>query len=204
MDNRQRIIEEAALMYRTYGIRAVTMDMLANQMAISKRTIYELFSDKDELLIAVIKWMENKQREVLVKIMNESGNIIEAIFKMLDLMSNHLKNVSPAFLLDIRKKHKMMIDLDEKKEMHFFGFNEEVVKKGIEQGIFREDIDVKISNICLFEVGKMSNGLDLKDDDDFVRNDVMRNLYINYLRGISTQKGLELISYYEKQANNNK
>jgi AcrR family transcriptional regulator len=48
MDYKQRIIEEAAGMFRTYGIRSVTMDMLANQMSISKRTIYEIFSDKDE------------------------------------------------------------------------------------------------------------------------------------------------------------
>ena len=44
-------------MFRTYGIRAVTMDMLAAQMGISKRTIYEVFSDKDELLKGVLKWM---------------------------------------------------------------------------------------------------------------------------------------------------
>ena len=48
-------------MFRTYGIRAVTMDMLANQMGISKRTIYEVFRDKDELLQGVLKWMTVRQ-----------------------------------------------------------------------------------------------------------------------------------------------
>ncbi len=50
MNYRQKILEEAATMYRTYGIRAVTMDMLANQLGISKRTIYEVFRDKNDLL----------------------------------------------------------------------------------------------------------------------------------------------------------
>ncbi len=63
MDYRQKITEEAALMFRTYGIRAVTMDMLANQMGISKRTIYEVFHDKDELLQGVLKLMAVRQRE---------------------------------------------------------------------------------------------------------------------------------------------
>jgi AcrR family transcriptional regulator len=67
MDNRQRIIEEASLMFRTYGIRAVTMDMLANQMGMSKRTIYEIFSDKDELLNGVLQWMAEKQRGLIEK-----------------------------------------------------------------------------------------------------------------------------------------
>jgi AcrR family transcriptional regulator len=202
MDNRQKIVEEAALMFRTYGIRAVTMDMLANQMGISKRTIYELFNDKDELLEGVLKWMTEKQGEVLSKILKESENVIEAIFKILDLMRDHFKNMSPAFLLDIKKyRHKMLENINGKSEMHFFGFNEEVVRQGIKEGIFRHDIDVTIINKCLFEVSKMSNDTDLLSSDDFMRKDVMRNVYINYLRGISTQKGLELIDYHEKQKN---
>ena len=68
MDYRQRIIEEAAVMFRTYGIRAVTMDMLATQLGISKRTIYEVFRDKDELLHGCLKWMTEKQTEVMNKI----------------------------------------------------------------------------------------------------------------------------------------
>ena len=109
MDYRQRIIEEAAVMFRTYGIRAVTMDMLANQMGMSKRTIYEVFSDKDELLQGVLKWMTIKQQEVMTKILDESENVIEAIFKMLDLMSDHFQNMSPAFQMDIKKYHHDVI-----------------------------------------------------------------------------------------------
>lgn len=200
MDNRQRIIEEAALLFRTYGIRAVTMDMLANQMGISKRTIYELFKDKDEILSAVINWMTEKQRVVLSKILIESENVVEALFKILDLMRDHFMNMSPAFLMDIKKyRHKMMSNTDEKSEMHFFGFNEEVVRRGIKEGVFREDIDVTIINMCLFEVSKMSNDMKSIPADDLQRKDVIRNVYINYLRGISTKKGLDLISYYEKQ-----
>ena len=51
MDNRDRIIEGAAELFKTYGMRSVTMDFLANHLGMSKRTIYEIFSDKDELLI---------------------------------------------------------------------------------------------------------------------------------------------------------
>lgn len=200
MDNRLRIVEEAALMFRTYGIRAVTMDMLANQMGISKRTIYELFRDKEELLDGVIKLMTEKQSDVLSKTLNESENVIEAIFKILDLMRDHFKTMSPAFLLDIKKyQHKMLANYDGKSEMHFFGFNEEVVRKGIKEGVFRKDIDVTIINQCLFEVSKMSNDTELFPSDDFHKNDIIRNVYINYLRGISTQKGLDLIRFHEKQ-----
>jgi TetR/AcrR family transcriptional regulator, cholesterol catabolism regulator len=200
MDYKQRIIEDAAVLFRTYGIRAVTMDMLANQMGISKRTIYEVFRDKDELLEGVLRWMTEKQREVLAKIMDESENVIEAIFKLLDLMRDHFHNMSPAFQLDIKKyRHKMLSDADGKGEMHISGFNEEIVRQGIKEGIFRVDIDVPTINMCLLEVSKMSNDNELFSSDDFQKKNVIRNVYINYLRGISTQKGLDLISIYEKQ-----
>lgn len=198
MDYKQRIIEEAAVLFRTYGIRAVTMDMLANQLGISKRTIYEVFRDKDELLEGVLRWMTVKQREVLAKIMNESENVIEAIFKLLDLMMDHFHNMSPAFQLDIKKyRHKMLSDPDRKGEMHLSGFDEEIVRQGIKEGIFRTDIDVPTINKCLLEVSKMSNDNELISTDDFQIKNVIRNVYINYLRGISTQKGLDLISIYE-------
>src|SRR5659263_554009 len=111
MSNRDRIIEEAAMLFRTYGIRSVTMDMLANQMGISKRTIYEVFQDKDELLQGVLKWMTEKQREVSSRILNESENVIEAIFKMLDLMKDHFQNMSPAFMMDIRNTVIMHLEI---------------------------------------------------------------------------------------------
>lgn len=200
MDYRQRIVEEAAVMFRMYGIRAVTMDMLANRMGISKRTIYEVFSDKDELLIGVMKWMSVKQSEVMKKIFSESGNVIEAIFKMLDLLSDHFQNMSPAFQMDMKRYHNEIIKkLEEKNELPYYRNNAEILKRGIKEGVFREDIDIDITNKCLLEMARISNDRNFFPPEDYLNKDVIRNFYINYLRGISTSKGLKLIDYYDKK-----
>ncbi len=200
MDYRQKIIEEGAMMFRTYGIRAVTMDMLASQLGISKRTIYEVFSDKDELLMGVLKWMVEKQHSVMTKIFNESENVIEAIFKMLDLMTDHFQRMSPAFQMDMKRLHR---ELQKKPEelfdLPYFSNNSDILSRGIKEGVFRDDIDVEITNKCLFEVARMSNDKDVFPSDDFTKQEVIRSFYINYLRGISTQKGLDLINFYEKK-----
>jgi len=199
MDYQQKIIEEAAVMFRTYGIRAVTMDMLASQLGISKRTIYEVFSDKDELLKGVLKWMSKKQYEVMTKIFSESDNVIEAIFKMLDLMIDHFQKMSPAFQMDIKKYHKALVDNpQEMQDLPYYSNNTEVLIRGIKEGIFRSDIDIEITNKCMLEVARLSNDKDVFPPDDFLNKDVIRNFYINYLRGISTPKGLGLINKYEK------
>ena len=199
MDYRQKIIEEASVMFRTYGIRAVTMDMLAGRLGISKRTIYEVFSDKDELLKGVLKWMAQKQREVMLKVFSESGNVIEAIFKMLDLMSDHFQKMAPAFQMDIRRFHRDLVDnQQELRDLPYYSNNSEILLRGIKEGVFRDDINIEITNKCLLEVARMSNDNQGFPPDDFMNKDVIRNFYINYLRGISTQKGLDLINRYER------
>ena len=200
MDYRQRIIEEAAQLFRTYGIKTVTMDMLATRMGISKRTIYEVFKDKDELLRGVITSMTIKQKELMEKILGESENVIEAIFKMLDLMSAHFRNMSPAFLLDMKRFHnKILNKVDEANELPYYRDNSEILLRGIKEGLFREDIDINITNKCLVEVTRLANDKDASSPDSMMNEDMIRNIYINYLRGISTLKGLELITFYENR-----
>ena len=79
MDNKERIIEGAAELFRIYGIKSVTMDSLATHLGMSKRTIYEIFADKDELLIGVLKFMAEKQKELVKRVLDESENAIVAI-----------------------------------------------------------------------------------------------------------------------------
>jgi AcrR family transcriptional regulator len=199
MDYSQKIIEAAALMFRTYGIRAVTMDMLANELGISKRTIYEKFRDKDEILAGVLKWMAVKQREAFVKVFDESENVIAAIFKLFEMMSEHFRNMSPAFRLDMEKYHNGLVkDLFVNDELPYSNNNTEMLKRGIKEGVFRKDIDISLTNQCLIEVLRLPGEKNIFRPENNSRN-VFRDFYVNYLRGISTPKGLELINYYNKK-----
>jgi AcrR family transcriptional regulator len=205
MDNRQRIIEEASVMFRTYGIRAVTMDMLASEMGMSKRTIYEVFKDKDELLKGVLDWMTEKQSKLVADIMKGSENVIEAIFKILDIMTEHFGKMSPAFRLDMKKYHNdIVMKLKDAGEIPYYINNKDIILRGIREGIFRKDIDIAITNKCLGEVVRMTNDKDLFPPEDFNDQDIVRDFFINYIRGISTQKGLDLINFYEKSGNPDK
>ncbi|OQB59727.1 MAG: HTH-type transcriptional repressor KstR2 [Bacteroidetes bacterium ADurb.Bin145] len=200
MDYRQKIIEAAALMFRTYGIRAVTMDMLANELGISKRTIYEKFRDKDELLAGVLKWMAVKQKEAVVKVFGESENVIAAIFRLFDMMCEHFQNMSPAFRLDMEKYYNNIVkNLIESGELPYSANNIDMLKRGIKEGIFRKDIDIDLINQCLNEVLRMPGEKDIYRSENNSNRNIFRDFYVNYLRGISTQKGLELINYYNRK-----
>ena len=114
----------------------------------------------------------------MAKIFNETGNVIEAIFKMIDHMSDHFQNMSPAFQMDVKRFHLEIVEtFKEKDELPNYSNNSEILKRGIREGVFREDIDVEITNKCLLEVVRMSNDKSVFPPDDFMNKDVIRTFY---------------------------
>ena len=198
MDIRDRIIEGASQMFMTYGIKSVTMDSLANQFGISKRTIYEVFSDKDELLMAVLTRMATKQKEMVKRVLDESENSMVAIFRMLEMNRDNFQSMSPAFQADLRKyHHEVLMKNSDESEMPDYRNHKEVIENGIKEKLFRKDINADLVNRCLFNLGRSIIDHELYPYELFTRHEVIQNIFINYLRGISTPKGLDLIDKLE-------
>jgi AcrR family transcriptional regulator len=196
MDNRERIITEAVGLFRIYGIKTVTMDSIANHLGISKRTIYEIFSDKDEVVIGVLNWMTEKQNELLGKILEESENSVVAIFRLIEMNRDHYQSMSPVFQADLRKYY-FDFRSAKKEIMPNFRNHQQIIERGIKEKLFREDIDPDLVNRCLYSLGKSIMDHELYPGDQFSRNDVLRHTLINYLKGISTPDGLDLINRLE-------
>jgi len=198
MEIKERIIEGAASLYKIYGIRAVTMDSLANHLGISKRTIYEVFSDKDEMLLSVLRWMAQKQRALVQRILDDSENAILAIFRLLESSRDHFQDMSPAFQADLKKYHyEHLLKKVEKSEMPDYKNNTQVIERGIKEKLFRKDINPDIVNRCLYSLGRSAMDFDLYPFEEFTRREVIKNVFINYMKGISTTEGIELINKLE-------
>lgn len=198
MDIRNRIIEGGSELFRIYGIKSVTMDTLAGHLGMSKRTIYEVFADKDELLIGVLKWMTEKQKEIVKKVLDESENAIVAIFRLLEINRDHFQMMSPAFQADLKKFHyEMLVRKSENFEMPDYRNNTEVIERGMEEKLFRKDLNPDLVNRCMFQMTRSIMDNDLYPFEEFTRRDVIRNVMINYLRGISTEEGNDLINRLE-------
>jgi AcrR family transcriptional regulator len=199
MEVRDRIIERAAELFRTYGIRSVTMDSLANQLGISKRTIYEVFSDKDELLMEVLTRMARQQKDLVKRVLDESENSIVAIFRMLEINRDNFQFMSPAFQSDLKKYHHVVLMKNaDNIEMPDYRNHFQVIEKGIKEGLFRKEINPDLVNRCLYNLGRSIMDNDLYPYELFSRRDVIRNIFFIYLRGISTPNGLDLINKLEK------
>jgi AcrR family transcriptional regulator len=174
------------------------MDSLATHLGMSKRTIYEVFSDKDELLIGVLKWMAEKQRELVKKVLGDSENSIVAIFKLLEINMTHFQDMSPAFQADIKKyHHEVLINKADKCEMPDYRSNIQLIERGVKEKLFRKEINPDLVNRCLYSLVRSLMDQDLYPFEQFARREVVKNVFINYLRGISTKEGIELINKLE-------
>jgi hypothetical protein len=135
--------------------------------------------------------MVERQKELINKISGESKNVIEAVYRIMGMMSAHMESMSPAFRLDMMKVRSDIVkNMKESGQYPFPNVNSDLIKRGIEEGVFRDDIDIEITNKCLFEVIRMSGTGDEFEPDDLSKKHVIRDVYINYLRGISTQRVL--------------
>jgi AcrR family transcriptional regulator len=189
-----RIIAGAAELFRMYGIRAVTMDTIAQHLGISKRTIYERFHDKDELLFAVMSSMIAKQKEKVESILNTSPNVIAAIFTMVRIGRDHAAAMNPLIGSDLRKYHSnVMQRIRESCENPDYEGARKIFSRGIEEGLIREDIDIEIVSRCFSGLGKMAGDENIFPPEKFAQTDLIRNTLLNYLRGISTDRGRMLI-----------
>jgi AcrR family transcriptional regulator len=176
------------------------MDSLANQLGMSKRTIYEVFSDKDELLMAVLTMMAQQQKDLVKRVLDDSENSIVAIFRMLEINRDNFQYMSPAFQADLKKyHHDVLIKNADKIEMPDYRNHYQVIEKGIKEGLFRKEISADLVNRCLYNLGRSIMDNDLYPYEEFSRHDVIRNIFINYVRGIATQKGLDLINRLESK-----
>ena len=200
MEIRVRITEGAAELFKTYGIKSVTMDSLANHLGMSKRTIYEVFSDKDDLLIAVLNLMAGKQRELVKRVLDDSVNALVAIFKLLEINMNHYQDMSPAFQADMKKyHHEVLMKKTDKCEMPDYRNNIQLIERGIKEKFFRKDINPDLINRCIYSLIRSIMDYDLYPFEQFTRREIIKNAFINYLRGISTKEGIELINKLEAE-----
>jgi len=189
---KQRIIEEASELFGRSGVKSITMDDLARHLGISKRTIYENFKDKENLLIACIDALYEEAQRKKEKIFLAADNMVKAILIMLQTgeqwqfnMINDIRKYYPL----VYKEHLLRFHNDECRNM------EQTIRRGINEGFFRGDLNPEI--IAHFFCRQGEN-VDDKALNRFAFSDIIENIAITFLRGICTAKGIEIIDKYKK------
>lgn len=197
---RERIIVKATQAFTTHGIKSITMDDIATSLGISKRTLYEVFADKEALLKECLLKVQHDRDQYLKEVLDKSNNVLEVILSLFKRNIEALHHTNKRFFVDIKKYPKVYEimknkqDTDSKNAMSFF-------KLGIDQGIFRSDINFPIVNMLVREQFNVLLNTEICDEFSFV--DVYESIMFTYIRGISTEKGAAVLDEFILEYRNN-
>lgn len=203
METRDRIISKSIELFVRFGIRYVTMDQIAAELGISKRTIYELFKDKDDLLLQCIEEMGKRNNRELHDIVVKSENVIEALYMIGQHGEKKKAAINPLFFDDIGKLYPHLLKIFIKKQgPGHESVSYTILKKGTHQGIFRKELNLDIVDVFIHEMMKICHDISIFPEDSN-SSGIIKNIVIPYFRGISTDKGKELIEKHFPFNNNN-
>ena len=185
LELRERIVDTALQSFVTHGIKSITMDDIAAALGISKRTLYEVFADKETLLMECSKAQDEGDTYVK-EVYEKASNVLEVLLKLYQRSIEKFHNTNKKFFEDIKKYPKvydMLIkrrNRDSEETIAFF-------KLGIKQGYFRDDVNFSIVNLLVREQLDLLMNTDLCKEYSFL--EVYESIMFTYLRGISTEKG---------------
>lgn len=192
-DVRAHIVEVATKKFHQQGSRSVTMDDIAHELTMSKRTLYQIFADKEELLLACVKHHGEVEAELLQNLAEQTSNVLEFLLVFFKEKLKHIDEVSPQFISDLTKYPRVIEYINQSKHAQ----EDDAVNflnKGKEQGLFREDVNFRIVS------RQLSSGLDTMVRNGLIekypQSELFANTVIPYIRGCTTAKGMELMDKF--------
>lgn len=202
MELRERIVENSMEMFLHRGCKSVTMDEIATENGISKRTLYEQFSDKSTLLEECLIYLENKMKYCTQKAIEESGNVMEMVRMFHENQSDLMVNLRINFFFELKKFYP---DIYKKTYIRFLEFHktktQEFLARGQKEGFFLEGINKELVTKILIEISSAIESSELISNKENSRKELFRESFVFYFRGISTAKGIELIDSYINNEN---
>lgn len=192
-EQRQHIIETATRAFHHEGIKSVTMDDIAHRLGMSKRTLYQLFVDKEALLLACIQWHGQNEHDCYEQMAAEADNVLDMVLSVFAHKLNHLDEVKGEFFAEIAKYPSVVRHIEQcqrQEEASAVDF----LERGVEQGFFRPEVNFAI--VVRYITGGMHTIVRAGLLDDFTQREIFFNTAMNIVRGCATLKGIEQIDRF--------
>ncbi len=200
MEAKERILLKAHELFNRYGIRSVSMNDIAAQLGMSKKTLYQYCTDKDELVNAVFTSVMEQNRTQCSIDYQHSENAIHELFLAFDRMQAMFANMNVSTLFDMEKYHpSAFAKFKEFRDTFLYGVIKANIERGIREEVYRPEIDADvITRYRLYTIM-------LSFNPEFFPNNRTHLIHIeqqlseHYLYGLATAKGQKLILKYKSQ-----
>ena len=199
MEQEEKIIKGAQELFFKYGLRSVTMDDIAKHLGMSKKTIYQCYADKDELVHHLMSEHLKHHECVFNSTCKNAHNVIEEVFAIMKNMTETFSKINPLLFYELQKFHPKSWELiKEFKERFIQSMVELSLEKGKQDGYVREDINTKILSRLRMEEVEMAFNPHVFPPDKFNVLQVQLALTEHFLYGICTLKGHKLINKHKQ------
>jgi AcrR family transcriptional regulator len=200
MDARERILMKAQELFNCLGIRRVTMDEIAVKTGMSKKTIYQSFENKDELVEAVLEEHLKKNLSLCGSNKTKAENAVHEILLNIDTLQEFLAELNPVLFHDLEKFHyEAFLKLSQHKNNFMYNTVKENLEWGIKEGLYREDLDVDVTTKIRLETIFLPFNQEIFPFRKYNLVDVEKQTLEHYLYGIATLKAHKLIDKYKQQ-----
>ena len=203
MDVKERILGESEMLFFRYGVRRVTMDDVAKALGMSKKTLYQYYSDKDELVAEATRAHLERERIEFDEIFCNSENSIKCLFSISQCMRKSLSEINPSVLFELKRFYPKSWEYwTEFKDQFIFKSIVENIKKGIEEEYFRSEVNAEIlANLRVMEIQILFDRESFPSEK-FNFMEVQMQLFNHFVYGIATEKGRKLYKEYLENENN--
>ncbi len=200
----EKILQIASQLFLNHGFKSVTMDDIAEKMGISKKTIYEYYNNKNDLIRATTHFVFEQITQEVDRICCKdcSHSPIRTLFEINSFMNKHLnEDNSPEYQLQ-KYYPEIYNTLTEKRFIAITDGIKENLLRGIELGLYRKDLDLEIIVRLYFSVVSSIKNSEVFPKSDFRISKIMNDYLLYHIRAIATPKGLkELENYLESKKN---
>lgn len=191
---KSKILETAKMAFLTRGIKAVKMDDIASSLSISKRTIYEIYGDKESLLFACIRDGYEK-RQAFLRDFSEHHNVMEIVFEVYRHKVEDLQTVHYSFYEDV-SLYPQVMEYIEKMHLNSQHFFISFMQRGVKEGFFRKEVNYELISKMFDSIGRYVAQEGLYAQYPF--DELLSNLMLVPLRGLCTAKGIKILDSVKK------
>ena len=198
---KKELLEQVMKLFMRLGIKSLTMDDVATQLRVSKKTLYEHFSDKNDLVEQVVTTVCKHHRGCIEGICTKELNAIDEHHEITKFIVAQVGGVHPSVQFDLQKYHpKAWSILDDCEKMDAHRCVSANLRKGIKEGSYRDDLDVEvITRLYLARMDSTWSG-QVFPPEQFTVGDVLWKHFEYHIRGIASKKGIEQLERKAKKA----
>ena len=200
MEPKERILIKAHELYNRYGIRSVSMDDIAAQLGMSKKTLYQYYTDKDDLVTAVFTSVMEHNKVQCVHNRKLSENAVHEVFLAFEMVREMFSNMNPSLLFDMEKYHPSCF---RKFQEYKNGFMYQMIRSNIERGIkeelYRSEIDVDVLTRYRIHSIMLAFNSEVFPNNRTNILHIEEQLLEHFLFGLATTKGQKMIQRYKSQ-----